>query len=951
MISLVRQNGGSSGVSIHDLSSSADYRRVQSAVASLEEIVNRPKYEKDSMTESIRDWWRKFQKSLQSDPNVKRKELEYMILLAELLQNPLGPLDEDSILGSDGYTYGRKQLCVHLNRARGEDRFRSPLDPLNPGSFTTTRHEIVCEMVIWLKRWLENFPYDRSDPAFSEIQRLVSNEEVDIAYERLKGQNQIPILPTVRSEAQRRIAQIKSKRDKEKLEEEQGEYASLLEEALILQKESAAQIEEQIRKTRRVFQEINEKIEALSQRDQERLVQIQSQVNVLKEEINALDQQNRELDARQQELGARITELQQDDINLQKDINEVRIAIKKRNQKWIKDVLIAVGTGMAGWGTTFLLQEILQGLQIAATGDRKHHRSAPVVTVYQAPPQPKTTPVSYAIGLVIRALQKHPVAGGDYVGTDTGGIGQTTFTTSFSSTNHALSPYITVSVWKKDFHAAQISTLTTERANLETERAALQSRKDELIRRVDLIAQEVLANTQKVNQKTPLVTTLDKEISDLSASQTKLQQEMEGVKREIVKEGKKLQSLSKFLDLNASLKLGIDISHNSLQEFNKNKAAILALAESQGEEDPFLAEIVANFQEVAEVAKKASGKDVVALVGPTGTGKSTIINHLLNVKIVSTPNGRVKVENEQEEVTKIGQSVTGSQTLFAEVCNRAGSSLTFLDCGGFNDTRGPRTDLQVAASVKNSLSTAKSTKIILCVNSSVLDGRSAVVFLTAAIKEALNKLIKTYSAYPDSFMLILTQPQDELSTQDALKDLQEILDELAGKEDEALYKFILREGGKYVHVYDPLSDASRQQVQKVIGEMKGIPSSANPFSITYSDEAKRELLTSIVTIGQRGVDLFKQYQAKKEALEKVVDSLGQKTKAKSDLQKEIKDLQADSQTKNATKAKHQTDANTLDPQITAKNTAIAGKTTAINGLNTQELLVYTYANNKWMAPT
>ena len=46
----------------------------------------------------------------------------------------------------------------------------------------------------------------------------------------------------------------------------------------------------------------------------------------------------------------------------------------------------------------------------------------------------------------------------------------------------------------------------------------------------------------------------------------------------------------------------------------------------------------------------------------------------------------------------------------------------------------------------------------------------------------------------------------------------EILEELKGREDEALYKFILREEGKYVHVYDPLSDVSRQQVQKIIAE-------------------------------------------------------------------------------------------------------------------------------------
>lgn len=362
----VGQKLGSFGLSISEVHSSAHRRRVQGSVASLEGVVNRSGYENDLMSEQIRDWKKTFQRVLRLKADVVKTELEFMILLAELLQSPLGPLDENSVLGSDGHVYGRKQLCVHLNQAREEERFRSPLNPQDPTNFTTTRHDIVCEMVLWLRRWVENFPYDRNEPAFIKIQRLLASEETQAAYKKMEEENRIPILPTIQSERQRRLAARIHRMKQRKLEEAKT-VQEVYQEALSVQRAAEEQFQLQAQRRESVFHEIDKKIEGLSQRDQERLTQIRSQVTILDEEIGALDQQNKELDSRQKELGERITEVQQDDIILQKEINETRQAIKKRNQKWLKDVLIMAGTAVACWGTTLVLQEVLQGIQITAT--------------------------------------------------------------------------------------------------------------------------------------------------------------------------------------------------------------------------------------------------------------------------------------------------------------------------------------------------------------------------------------------------------------------------------------------------------------------------------------------------------------------------------------------------------------------------------------------------------
>lgn len=273
-------------------------------------------------------------------------------------------------------------------------------------------------------------------------------------------------------------------------------------------------------------------------------------------------------------------------------------------------------------------------------------------------------------------------------------------------------------------------------------------------------------------------------------------------------------------------------------------------------------------------AKRAFKKNIVALIGPTGTGKSTITNHLLGKEMVFKDAGREGAKDlperivvNGEEVAPIGHLLTTSETLYAHTYEiPTHPNLAVVDCGGFYDTRGVAEEVTVVTSVRLTLESAKSVKLAICCDYNIAMMPRAVG-LTDLIQTVLERLLADYQA-SNSVLFLITKPVPNrkgvmptaVTVVDHIRKIIKELTELgAGPERIAIYKYIIREEGRYVVMYDPLEDRSRREVFSLLQNMPAIENTKSAFNPAYSAHAAVALLEEVVAIAVVGNNLFRNY--------------------------------------------------------------------------------------------
>lgn len=128
-----------------------------------------------------------------------------------------------------------------------------------------------------------------------------------------------------------------------------------------------------------------------------------------------------------------------------------------------------------------------------------------------------------------------------------------------------------------------------------------------------------------------------------------------------------------------------------------------------------------------ENTQAAKEKEIVLVIGNTGSGKSTTINYLLENPLATKQDEYgidyidVADPNTQQHYPKIGQSSTVSETLYPEVY-RAPSGLDICDCPGFGDTRGEVEAITAAVSTKAVIKNARSIRAIVVLLGFPFDG-------------------------------------------------------------------------------------------------------------------------------------------------------------------------------------------------------------------------------------
>ena len=85
---------------------------------------------------------------------------------------------------------------------------------------------------------------------------------------------------------------------------------------------------------------------------------------------------------------------------------------------------------------------------------------------------------------------------------------------------------------------------------------------------------------------------------------------------------------------------------------------------------------------------KSEQAEPVLFIGNTGSGKSTTVNFLAGAKMMRDDQDHYELKFKQDGFAKIGHSSSTSQTLRAEMIKPDGSSMIFVDCPGFQDSRG-----------------------------------------------------------------------------------------------------------------------------------------------------------------------------------------------------------------------------------------------------------------------
>jgi hypothetical protein len=299
----------------------------------------------DDMTDLIKLWHNKFSERVRKSSDPDDIINEFIIGLQNILIDPINPLlriplDEKAVLGSDGRVYGHKSLCLYLHLAPEEYRWRSPVNRIDETPFTVSDipHPIVKTAVLWLK----------------ERKALLHSEEVENEYLKLEKLGKIPSLPT--QKAYKKFKQLERIRHivekQESLVKEKELFEKSLEDNFKHKIESFQIIE---KKYKDFEKEILLSIEEQKKKNLEVLENIKKEIENGANEVNDLNRRNRELEERLQKLKEGIDDAERESIKLSIAINELKQAIKERDNGLlgtiVKTCLIIGGCAL---GTHFL---------------------------------------------------------------------------------------------------------------------------------------------------------------------------------------------------------------------------------------------------------------------------------------------------------------------------------------------------------------------------------------------------------------------------------------------------------------------------------------------------------------------------------------------------------------------------------------------------------------------
>jgi hypothetical protein len=278
----------------------------------------------DPLTEELTIWHREFREALNTHLDVslicdRFVDLAQRILIDSLTQ---APLDSEVFLGSDGYCYGMKTLCVFENSVQETYRFRSPLNLQDPDQdeFFVVPHELARHILMWLE---------------SRSKRLEGLPEIEKAFEDLiteMGINKVTrLIPTKRNNRIRRIHQ------EEQLRNQHQTVTQVMEvNFALLEKEVKAEIKKE-------FGELAQKVDQSAKEVLDKLDRIESVQNIaylemdrritrLENEQQGVQSDIEELENEISYVSGEIVDAKKEQLQVEQSIKKVEAAIEKRKK-------------------------------------------------------------------------------------------------------------------------------------------------------------------------------------------------------------------------------------------------------------------------------------------------------------------------------------------------------------------------------------------------------------------------------------------------------------------------------------------------------------------------------------------------------------------------------------------------------------------------------------------
>ena len=150
-------------------------------------------------------------------------------------------------------------------------------------------------------------------------------------------------------------------------------------------------------------------------------------------------------------------------------------------------------------------------------------------------------------------------------------------------------------------------------------------------------------------------------------------------------------------------------------------------------------------------------KEAVIVIGETGSGKSTLINYLAGAKLTSVkqikpPRIVIKADQQVGDIQIVSGAVSGTAVPDKFFDEKTG--ITYFDCPGFGDTRGPEQDIANGFYIKKVFDVAEKIKVVIVIDANSLNSRAHLI---QNISDQLHQLFygaKESKDVDDSFSLM-----------------------------------------------------------------------------------------------------------------------------------------------------------------------------------------------------
>jgi hypothetical protein len=270
-------------------------------------------------------------------------------------------------------------------------------------------------------------------------------------------------------------------------------------------------------------------------------------------------------------------------------------------------------------------------------------------------------------------------------------------------------------------------------------------------------------------------------------------------------------------------------------------------------------------------ASKAKGLDIVALVGNTHTGKSTLVNALFGKRMKITGEGLFRQVDvwDGQEIAPIGHKATRSETKFAKVYVQEGSSYNFVDCGGFLDTRRDEGYcFAVPLSIMYTLQNAASVKMMICCEYATLAATRGQ-HLAELLSTVLGRLVEPdhLDELAKSLIFVITKAPRDATARETYLLLDKMISEFKETEEKTglpsqlrgYYELITAQGGNNILIADPMDRDSMDQILNRLGEVGQVKEPKGKFRPAYAKDAERDLLKEMVGIAYKATTALSAY--------------------------------------------------------------------------------------------